>query len=168
MDPLSDEGVMSSMRFTIIDERQTVSFLAPPHLLKALAATCSRGAATVKDVVSLLEEYDLHVARAIRDGLAVNAEHATSDDAVWTHRRIEESPDDPGPFAVVDDVTRQASLKSGALGMVVFNLRAKRIVQVENSYAPLQRSDRGRLRLKGRPVSTFYSYTLPDDWSIVP
>ena len=40
--------------------------------------------------------------------------------------------------------------------------------QVQNTYANLQRSDRGRVRRDGKATQTFYSYTLPSDWSIVP
>jgi hypothetical protein len=53
-------------------------------------------------------------------------------------------------------------------GLVVFNLIARRIVQVQNSYANLERSDRGRIRVEGKPVRRLYQYSLPEEWSIVP
>ena len=71
-------------------------------------------------------------------------------------------------IAVLDEQTRRASLEPARLGLVVFNLPARRIVQIQNSYANLERSDRGRVRRNGQPVQTCYSYTLPDEWSIVP
>jgi hypothetical protein len=74
----------------------------------------------------------------------------------------------PEAFRVVDEATRRRSLEPGLGGLVVYNLRAKRIIQVQNSYADLQRKDRGRLRRDGRPVRAYYWYELPADWSIVP
>jgi len=158
---------MTSMRFTIIDPRETISFLAPPHALKALAAGCSREAGSARELLRLLDDYDRQLAQRLRDELAVCAEHATAEDPAWIHARLA-AEGDPGAFTVFDEPTRRGSLQSGALGLVVFNLAARRIVQVQNSYANLERRDRGRVRRDGKPVATYYSYELPATWSIVP
>ena len=158
---------MTTIRFTIIDARSTASFLAPPHALKALAAACSRGAETVRGALALLEDYDRQLAIRLREELAVCAEHATPDDPAWLHARLE-AGGDPGAFTVFDEPSRRASLEGGPLGLVVFNLPARRIVQLQNSYANLERRDRGRVRRDGKPVATYYSYELPPEWSIVP
>jgi hypothetical protein len=54
------------------------------------------------------------------------------------------------------------------VGLIIFNLRAKRIVQVQNSYGVLHRSDRGRYFENGQPTDRLYFYRLPSDWSLVP
>jgi hypothetical protein len=156
------------MRFTIVDDRSTTSFLAPPHVLKAITACCARGVSTVREVLSMLAEYDAILANEIRDQLSVFREHNTSSDTSWIQARFDQALDEAGPFDVLDERTRRVSLEPTRLGLVVFNLPARRIVQVQNTYANLQRSDRGRVRRNGKPTQTFYSYTLPADWSIVP
>lgn len=156
------------MRFTIVDDRSTTSFLAPPHVLKAITACCARGVSSVREVLSMLAEYDAILANEINDQLSVFREHNTSSDTGWIRARFDQELEDPGPFDVLDERTRRVSLEPTRLGLVVFNLPARRIVQVQNTYANLQRSDRGRVRRNGIPTQTFYSYTLPADWSIVP
>jgi hypothetical protein len=69
---------------------------------------------------------------------------------------------------VVDDVTRQASLQPVKAGLVLFNLKQKRIVQIQNTYADIQREDRGRVRKKGRVTGRYYDYRLPPDWQVLP
>lgn len=156
------------MRFTIIDQQDTVSFVAPPHALKAIAACCAAGAASVPDVLTGLSPYDAELSRSLRDQLTVFREHNTREDSGWIEQRLSDAPTYEGVIVVLNEQTRRASLEPARLGLVVFNLPARRIVQVQNSYANLERSDRGRVRRNGRPVQTFYRYTLPNDWSIVP
>lgn len=77
-------------------------------------------------------------------------------------------PVDLPPFRVVDERTRQQSLKPVSTGLILFNLKARRIIQVQNSYADVLRADRGRVRQNGRPTRMLYYYTLPEEWNIVP
>lgn len=69
---------------------------------------------------------------------------------------------------VVDEVTRQQSLEPVLTGLVIFNLLAKRIIQVQNTLGVLQRSDRGRYFENGEPTDRLYFYRLPSDWTMVP
>ena len=71
-------------------------------------------------------------------------------------------------FRVTDAETRRRSQEPAGAGLIIFNLTAKRIIQVQNSLAPLQRSDRGRYHENGHPTERLYFYRLPADWSIVP
>lgn len=71
-------------------------------------------------------------------------------------------------FKVVDEVTRNQSLEPVKIGLVIFNLPARRIIQVQNSQALLQRSDRGRYFENGEPTDRLYFYRLPSEWTIVP
>jgi hypothetical protein len=52
--------------------------------------------------------------------------------------------------------------------LVVFNLKERRIIQVQNSYANLERRDRGRIRIDGEPTGMLFQYELPSDWMLVP
>jgi hypothetical protein len=154
------------MRFTIVDQDGTLSFVAPCHAMKMLAAACSRQPDDHRALIALAEEYDPRLITRLRAGLSrFDADWSMADTAA-IHARLDAAGD--APFRVVDEVTRRRSLDPVRWGLVVFNLNAKRIVQIQNSYADLRRQDRGRLRRDGRPVRAYYSYELPAEWSIVP
>ena len=142
------------MRFTIIDDAGAVTFTAPPHVRKMLAAAASRGPVTADELLRLAEEYDPQFFGQLL------ASSSRSENGA--------GPAKSGLLAVDGDESRRQSMAPAPLGLLVFNLPARRIVQVQNSYGDLQRKDRGRLRRDGRPVRAYYRYAFPDDWSIVP
>jgi hypothetical protein len=157
------------MRFTVVDKSGTLSFVGPCHALKALAAACCNDPEDHRHLIGLLGEYDAQLQQELSAGLYVFDEHNTKADARAIHSVLDDckavaSP----PFRVVDERTRNLSLEPVRYGLVVFNLSARRIVQVQNSYANLERSDRGRIRVNGKPVKQLYRYQLPESWSIVP
>ena len=158
------------MRFTVVDDDGVMSFVAPGHVLKMLTAACSRQPANHQALLGLAEEYDPRLAAGIMKGLSrfdAERDHDPAGAASHTYAAGGEAEGD-SPFRVVDEQTRRRSLEPARAGLVVFNLRAKRIVQIQNSYGDLRRKDRGRLRRDGRPVRALYSYELPAEWSIVP
>src|SRR6188472_2040485 len=106
------------MRFTIVDDRTTTSFLAPPHVLKAIAACCARGASTTRDVLSMLAKYDACLASEIREQLSVFREHNTNIDTRWICARFDKELEEAGPFDVLDERTKRASLEPTRLGLV--------------------------------------------------
>jgi hypothetical protein len=160
---------VAMMRFTIVDDSGTISFAGPGHGLKALAAACSRGPVDHRSLLEALASFDARLSSFVLDGLAVFDEHVSQDNpasiAAWMSDLTEARRK---PFRVVDDATRRASLEPRRLGVVIFNLSARRIVQIQNSYAELLRADRGRVRVDGEPVNRFYQYALPTDWQILP
>ncbi len=201
---------MSLMRFTVIDTENTISFVAPGNVLKALVAGCSAKPAPTS-LVELLErasKYDTGLQGYVMDGLAIFDEHyhSSKDETVQLDAHLEaelrsllkvendpvtgeleETPEisldylqeeqrklngrslSAHPvFRVIDDATRNESLQPVKVGLIIFNLRAKRIVQVQNSYGVLHRSDRGRYFENGQPTDRLYFYRLPSDWSLVP
>ena len=146
-----------------------MSFVGPCHAMKMLTAACSRRPQDHRALLAITEEYDPRLAVKVRAGLSHFDAHRSTAGAADVQARLGHGREDDGPpFRVVDDVTRRRSLEPVRAGLVVFNLNAKRIVQVQNSYSDLQRKDRGRLRRDGRPVRAYYSYELPPDWRIVP
>jgi hypothetical protein len=152
------------MRYTVVDPEGTVSFVGPPHVLKMLVAACAQMPTHLADVLGYLKRLDRQFAEQVANGLAVFDEH---------HVGTSAGPATPAPpitnvFRVIDAASRQASLQPMRSGVVLFNLPRRRIVQIQNSYAEIDRQARGRLRRDGRPVPTFYSYNLPSEWSIVP
>ena len=157
------------MRFTLVDAEGTLSFVGPAHALKMLAAACCRQPADVKTLLRHAGEYDGQFAGGVLAGLATFDEHNTRDDVSAIHRRFDSAAiDATPPFRVLDEATRRWSLLPARAGLVLFNLPARRIVQIHNSYGELPRVGLGRIRRDGRPTRTLYRYELPADWAILP
>jgi hypothetical protein len=156
-------------RFTVIDRDGTVSFLGPGHGLKVFAAACSRGAEDYRALLALAAEYDPAWTSEIRRGINIFDEHNTSLTTEAFAAQVQRSGGEPTtPFRVLDSETRARSMQPSKSGLVLFNLKDKRIVQVQNSYADLRRQGRGRIRSNGRPTRSLFYYRLPDSWQLVP
>ena len=160
---------MTLIRFTVADARGTASFVGPCHAIKMLVAACARNPATLDELLDIAATYDHEFARGVLNGLAVFDEHNTRGNAAQIAQTLAGhcSADWP-PFRVSNEITHRASTQPAQAGLIVFNLVAKRIIQVQNSYAEIQRRDRGRLRDGGRPTRRLYHYELPHSWSLVP
>lgn len=160
---------VSIIRFTVVDGNGTTSFVGPCHAIKMLVAACSRHPRTTSQLLDLAYPYDEQFIGAVRSGLAVFDEHNTPENSAAFASMYEQvSTTELPPFRVLDDRTRRASLEPAGTGLILFNLDARRIIQVQNSYAEVLRSDRGRIRQNGKPTSMLYYYRLPREWRIVP
>src|SRR5690242_19041543 len=161
-----------TMRYTIIDERGSLSFVSPCQGLKALVAACAQDVhRTAEDLLTAAGEYDSDLRDSVLNGLHIFDEHNLPGNYAAIHAALQVPGADAAGnpvFRVVDDVTRQASLHPVKAGLVLFNLKQKRIVQVQNTYADIQREDRGRVRKNGRVTGRFYDYRLPPDWQVLP
>lgn len=157
------------MRYNVIDPAGTVSFVAPCHALKVLTAACAKNPATLGELLAHTIPYDALLQDYVLDGLSVFDEHNTPENADAIRAALREAPPEQTPaFRVIDPVTREASLAPVRAGLVLFNLPAKRIIQVQNSYASVERQDRGRIRENGKPTSKLYRYKLPEEWRLLP
>jgi hypothetical protein len=161
-----------TMRYTIIDPQGSISFVGPCQGLKALVAACAQDSPrTAEDLLAAAGEYDSDLRDSVLNGLHVFDEHNLPGNYAAIHAALQGQGDEAGTspvFRVVDDVTRQASLQPVKAGLVLFNLKQKRIVQIQNTYADIQREDRGRVRKKGRVTGRYYDYRLPPDWQVLP
>ncbi|MBA2753153.1 MAG: hypothetical protein H0U40_01645 [Chloroflexia bacterium] len=155
------------LRYTVLDDAGTVSFVGPAHLLKMFAASCAGAPASVAALLDATAEYDGGTIGALKRDLRIFDEHYTADD----HPGLDEwlsGTARRGPFRVLDESTRLASMQPEGAGLILFNVPQRRIVQVQNSYANLRRQDRGRVRRAGKPTGALYRYVLPVDWAILP
>jgi hypothetical protein len=160
---------VTNFRLTVIDQVGAVSFVSPAHGAKMLAAACSRNPPTLDDLLAVARPYDTELVDTLVDGLALFDEHNVPGHYQTIHDMLASSVSaDLPPFRVVDDTTRRASLVPVHSGLILYNLPARRIVQVQNSYAGLLRRDRGRIRASGRPTRQLYRYELPSEWRLVP
>lgn len=157
---------MNVMRLNVVDAAGIVSFVGPSHAVKVLTAACAKNPNTLSELLDYAEPYDSQLKRWVLDGLAVFDEHHTEDDEDAVP--ASGTPELSSPFRVLGPITREASLQPVHTGLVIFNLPARRIVQVQNSYAHVQREDRGRVRRNGEPIARLYYYRLPKEWQVVP
>jgi hypothetical protein len=157
-----------SIRCTVVDAAGTTTFVGPGHLIKVLTAACAKGPTDLRALFQHAERYDPDLIRDLSSGLRIFDEHNTPDQHEHIDERLAEQPDYPLPIRAIDARTRQLTLEPVGAGLVVFNLNAKRIVQVQNSYAEVLRQDRGRIRAGGEATETIFHYRLPADWTITP
>ncbi len=156
-------------RFNIVDESGSVSFVGPAHGLKVLAAACSKGPQSIAQLLDFAKTYDAEWIEQVRLGLMVFDEH-NIEIVAPDYEATVVAGDEPDhrAFRIIDAVTRARSMQPAQLGLVVVNLREQRIIQIQNSYAELNRKGRGRIRSRGVPTRSLFHYELPEAWSIVP
>ena len=163
------EAMDGHLRITLIDGNDTLSFGAPGYWAKMMAAACAHNPAASEDVFATLATLDPETTDALRHRLAQFDEFVLRDDAstiaAWL---AQNDPTDGTPFRLIDPALREASLTPLVLGVIMVNLPDKRIVQIENRYGAILRSDRGRMRRDGQPIGQIYRYQLPSDWSLLP
>lgn len=160
---------MNIIRFTVIDQDGTISFVGPCHAIKMLVAACTHLPRTAAELLEFTRPYDATFVTDVMSGLNVFDEHNTPDDLRSFQGAISRRPAPSlPPFRVFDDRAREVSLTPVKAGLIVFNLAERRIIQVQNSYAEIRREDRGRIRRDGRATRALYRYQLPAEWSIVP
>ncbi len=160
---------MNIMRYTVIDGRGTVSFIGPCDTLVALVAGCARDPRNLEELLTVADEYASGLKERVLCSLAVFDEQNTADRLDSVHKALEVCRSHELPtFRVLDDRTREASLTPAHAGVVLFNLRAKRIVQIQNSYAEIKRKDRAKAAKPATPERRVIKYELPAYWSLVP
>lgn len=157
------------MRFTVVDTRGTISFVGDNRSLDALVAACARNPETYGALLDAVDQYDRRVREYVLSGLAVFDEHNTSENLSVIHAILRETrPAKTPPFRVLDEYTRQCSLQPVRSGLVIFNLRDRRIVQVQNSYREVVRSGAVQVHDGQRWTRMARRYSMPESWSIVP
>jgi len=157
------------MRYTVIDPAHTVSFVAHCDKLMPLVAGCARDPRTLEELLTYADEYASGFREEVLCALAVFDEHNTPDHCEAIHSALDHcQPHELPAFRVVDDRTREASLTPVHAGVVIFNLRAKRIVQIQNSFAEITRRGRSLAAKPASPDRRVIKYELPSYWSLVP
>lgn len=157
------------MRFTVLDQQGTVSFVIHSSALTALVAACAEDPASLRELLDATRRYDRTLRDYVLNGLAVFDEHNLPGDHQEIHRQLDNLPAQETPvFRVVDERTRDVSLESVKAGVVLFNLPRKRIVQIQNMYDTIERAGTVNYH-NGRFLSRReFEYELPPGWSIVP
>jgi hypothetical protein len=157
------------MRFTIVDPQGTISFVGDGFLLLPLVAACATNPRTLAEMLGRVDQIDRRLRDRILSGLAVFDEHNVEGNYQAIHRTLEAVAEHDEPvFRVVDDLTRRRSLEPTHTGLIIFNLKDHRIVQVLNHFYAVERSGEVHLHNGERYSRRTVSYNLPESWSIVP
>jgi hypothetical protein len=157
------------MRYTVVDRQGTVSFVAHDSAKTALTAACAENPPTLVDLLRVSRTYDRGLCDLVLNGLAVFDEHNLPDHLNVIHQQLAIlAPREVPVFRVLDEVTREASLRPVRTGVILFNLLRKRIVQISNTDWPLERAGEVNYH-NGKFLSRrVFDYELPPEWSIVP
>lgn len=157
------------MRFTIVDQRGTISFVGDGFLLLPLVAACAANPVSLKDMLARTDEIDRRLRARVLTELAVFDEHNVEGDYAAIHSTLQTLPSASEPtFRVVDDLTRERSLEPTRTGLIIFNLKDRRIVQVLNHFYAVERSGEVHLHNGRRYSRRTVTYKLPPSWAIVP
>jgi len=160
---------MNLIRCTVVDCRGAVSFVAHCDVLSALVAACAYSPPGLGELLELSEPYYGNLREYVEAGLAVFDETNVGGRYDAIHEALRSTPPHEQPvFRVVDSVTREASLRPVKAGAIIFNLKAKRIVQLMNSYREIRRCGRGRIFDGSGHTGRVFSYRLPREWALVP
>lgn len=157
------------MRFTVVDPRGAVSFVGDGFLMLPLVAACASSPPSLADMLAHVDQIDRRLRDRILSGLAVFDEHNVEGDYTAIRETLRERQEQDEPvFRVVDDLTRDRSLQPTRTGLIIFNLKDHRIVQVLNHFYAVERSGEVHLHNGQRYSRRTVSYSLPESWSIVP
>jgi hypothetical protein len=160
---------MNLMRCTVIEATGAVSFIVDGEALPALVAACAHNPGSLVELLEHVEPLYAELRERVLNGLATFDEHNVPGRYEIIHQALDfHRPHEQPVFRVVDDRTREASLQPVKAGAVLFNLKSKRIVQLQNSFREITRSGRYRV-FDGRALTNrVFSYRLPSEWAIVP
>jgi hypothetical protein len=160
---------MHDMRFTIVDPKGTISFIGDGFLLLPLVAACASSPRSLEEMLVRVDQIDRRPRERILAGLAVFDEHNVEGNYNSIHRTLENLNGAREPvFRVVDDLTRERSLEPTKTGLIIFNLKDRRIIQMLNHFYAVERSGEVHLHNGERYSRRTVTYNLPEFWSIVP
>lgn len=157
------------MRFTIVDPNGAISFVDDGFLMLPLVAACARNPSSLPEMLARVDEIDRRLRNRILNGLAIFDEHNIEGNYGWIQEKLTQPEIGNEPvFRVVDDLTRERSLEPTRTGLIIFNLKDHRIVQMLNHFYAVERSGEVHLHNGERYSRRTVTYQLPASWSIVP
>src|SRR4030042_4134680 len=137
---------MNLIRCAAVDRQGAISFVAHGDALPALVAACAANPYSLDELLDRSDPYYGNLREYVQAGLAVFDELNVRGRYDAIHGTLRRTPSHEQPvFRIVDSLTREASLRPVKAGAIIFNLKAKRIVKVMNSYREIRRSGHARI-----------------------
>lgn len=160
---------MNLLRLTIIDSVGGVSFVAHGEALPALMRACASNPASVDDLLERAEPFYNGLRERVANALAMFDERNTPGNYAAIHAALAQTSAEDAPlFRVVDDVTREASLRPVKAGAIVINLVDRRVITLQNGYQDITRTGRGEYFDGERMTGSTFAYRLPKSWALLP
>jgi hypothetical protein len=160
---------MNLMRMTLVDESGGISFVVQGEAIPAMLKACAGGARSIAELVDRVEPLYQGLRERILNGMAMFDERNAPGRYDAIHDALRQARPEESPlFRVVDEVTREASLRPVKAGAIVINLRDQRIIQIQNAYQEIRRTGRGRVFDGERMTNAMFTYRLPKQWALVP
>ena len=160
---------MNVMRFTIVDADGSVSFIGPVDVLPAFVRACADDPRSLEGLLHAAEPYFAGLPDTVANGLAIFDERNHAGDATAIHEALSFcEPHEQPVFRVIDDITRETSLQPVKAGAVIFNLLARRIIQLQNSYLDITQAGWARVHDEAGSTERMYVYRVPRQWAVVP
>lgn len=160
---------MNLFRLTIIDPSGGISFVSHGEAIPALLKACASNPQTVEELLARVEPYYHGLQERVCNGLAMFDERNMPGHYDTIHNSLRQArPDESPTFRIVDEVTREASLRPVKAGAVVFNLIDRRIITLQNGYQEITRTGRGEVFDGERMTGARFTYRLPKSWALVP
>ena len=162
-------GPMNLLRVTVIDPSGGISFVAHGEALPALMKACSGNPDALELLLERAEPYYHGLREHVANGLSMFDERNVPGNYSAIHSALEHArPDELPVFRIVDELTREASLRPVKAGAVVINLTDRRIIQLQNSFQEITREGRGEVFDGERMTGSTFTYRLPKHWALVP
>ncbi len=159
----------SLIRVTVVELRGAVSFVTRRSALPALMRACTTNPHTRDELLERADPYWHGLRDRVANGIAVFDEHNSRDNNRHIHAALRTlKPGQTPVFRIVDDFTREASLRPVQAGCVVINLLARRIITLQDGTTTVTRNGRGEIFDGERNTGAIYVYRLPKTWSLVP
>jgi hypothetical protein len=160
---------MNLVRITIIDPAGGISFVADAEALMAFTAACARNPRTAEELLAFVDVNYGGLRERVLNGLAIFDERNANGNYTAIHQAFDFcQPHELPPFRIVDERTREQSLRPVKAGAVLYNLINKRIVQIQNSYREITRVGRAPVFDGVSHTGRMFTYRLPREWVIVP
>jgi hypothetical protein len=160
----------SLIRVTIVDQDQTISFLANPETLRRLIAACSAGPANIGELLIAVDIYQRGIAAAIMADLMEfdKSLHQNGDAAIQaSFSQARTAPQDSLPaFQVVDAITAQAAYDPGGGELVAIDLTSQTIRH--SAGIVIARSGEVKVEAADKSPLPSVTYILPEKWAIQP
>lgn len=139
---------VDAMRYTLIDHEGSVSFVWGCGILRSMLSGCISGAASNRQLLERASIRDSRLLEHVESGLAVFDEHNVAGNTSPIRQAFENFPSHQWPpFRVIDSETRESSLRQARSGVILFNLIRRKIIQIQNTYAEINRLEPQASRL---------------------